>query len=306
MSEVRIEHPNRDKAESKATKAIVVLLLLVSAGLVLVITLGGWSELQGAQPVAFVYVILLLVMAYYVAPVEPRGAPRGRRAGGAVRGTRRGGGPGLVRPRQGRLRRPHPRAGHPGPAHRDPGAGAVAPARHSPCAASRRSGTWRSRCEATRPVATSTRTSPAPIRSRPARRVSSATRPGGGTADAGPSKGPVLRGVWVRIPPRALRRRRRLDAGGACPLARSFIAVQPPYAIPPAASRPRNAPILRVASMSIRSPRSPAGPSPGTRIRNRMISTARAPAPATISPGGAGSSLGIESGGASDRHADGD
>ncbi len=67
MSEVRIEHPNRDKAESKATKAIVVLLLLVSAGLVLVITLGGWSELQGAQPVAFIYVILLLVMAYYVA-----------------------------------------------------------------------------------------------------------------------------------------------------------------------------------------------------------------------------------------------
>jgi protein-S-isoprenylcysteine O-methyltransferase Ste14 len=67
MSELRIEHPNRDKAESKATKAIVVLLLLVSAGLVLVITLGGWSELQGAQPVAFAYIIVYLVMAYYVA-----------------------------------------------------------------------------------------------------------------------------------------------------------------------------------------------------------------------------------------------
>ena len=66
MSELRIEHPNRDKAESKATKAIVVLLLLVSAGLVLVITIGGWSELQGAQPVAFAYVIVMLVMAYYV------------------------------------------------------------------------------------------------------------------------------------------------------------------------------------------------------------------------------------------------
>ncbi len=66
MSELTIEHPNRDKAESKATKAIVVLLLLVSAGLVLVITLGGWSELQGAQPIAFAYVIVSLVMAYYV------------------------------------------------------------------------------------------------------------------------------------------------------------------------------------------------------------------------------------------------
>jgi lysylphosphatidylglycerol synthetase-like protein (DUF2156 family) len=66
MSEVRIEHPNRDKAESKATKAIVVLLLLVSAGLILVITVGGWTELQGAQPVAFAYIIVYLVMAYYV------------------------------------------------------------------------------------------------------------------------------------------------------------------------------------------------------------------------------------------------
>ena len=67
MSEVRIEHPNRDKAESKATKAIVVLLLLVSAGLIFIITAGGWSELQGAQPVAFAYIIIYLVMAYYVA-----------------------------------------------------------------------------------------------------------------------------------------------------------------------------------------------------------------------------------------------
>ena len=67
MSELRIEHPNRDKAESKATKAIVVLLLLVSAGLILIITLGGWSELQGAQPVAFAVIIVYLVMAYYVA-----------------------------------------------------------------------------------------------------------------------------------------------------------------------------------------------------------------------------------------------
>ena len=66
MSELTIEHPNRDKAESKATKAIVVLLLLVSAGLIFVITAGGWSELQGAQPVAFAYIIVYLVMAYYV------------------------------------------------------------------------------------------------------------------------------------------------------------------------------------------------------------------------------------------------
>jgi hypothetical protein len=66
MGEPEIYHPNRDKAESKATKAIVVLLLLVSAALVLVITIGGWSALQGGQPFAFVYVFLNLLFAYYI------------------------------------------------------------------------------------------------------------------------------------------------------------------------------------------------------------------------------------------------
>jgi hypothetical protein len=67
MAEVELTHPNRDKAESKATKAAIILLLLTSAGLVAIVTLGGWSELQGAQVVAFAYVIVYLVMAYYVA-----------------------------------------------------------------------------------------------------------------------------------------------------------------------------------------------------------------------------------------------
>jgi hypothetical protein len=66
MSEPAIHHPNREKAESKAAKAIVVLLLLVSAALVLLITLGGWSALQGGQPFAFLYVLLNLLFAYYV------------------------------------------------------------------------------------------------------------------------------------------------------------------------------------------------------------------------------------------------
>ena len=67
MAQTRIDHPNRDKAESKATKAIVILLLLVSAALTAIITIGGWSELQGAQPVAFAYIVLNLVMAFFVA-----------------------------------------------------------------------------------------------------------------------------------------------------------------------------------------------------------------------------------------------
>jgi len=67
MADVIIDHPNRDKAESKATKGIVFLLLLVSAGLVLIVTLGGWSQLQGAQIVAFAYIAIYLLMAFYVA-----------------------------------------------------------------------------------------------------------------------------------------------------------------------------------------------------------------------------------------------
>ena len=66
MADVVLEHPNRDKAESKATRAGVILLLVASAVLVAVITAGGWSELQGAQPVAFAYILVYLVMAWYV------------------------------------------------------------------------------------------------------------------------------------------------------------------------------------------------------------------------------------------------
>jgi amino acid transporter len=67
MADTVLIHPNRDKPESKATKAAVVLLLLVSAALVLIVTLGGWSVLQGAQVVSFAYVVIFVVMAFFVA-----------------------------------------------------------------------------------------------------------------------------------------------------------------------------------------------------------------------------------------------
>ena len=66
MAESRIEHPNREKAESKATKAIVTLLLIASAVLIAIVTIGGWEELQGAQIVAIAYVLLYLLLAFYV------------------------------------------------------------------------------------------------------------------------------------------------------------------------------------------------------------------------------------------------
>ena len=62
-----IRHPNREKPEAKATKAAVVLLLVASAGLVAIITAGGWSDLQGAQFASIAAVLVYLLMAYYVA-----------------------------------------------------------------------------------------------------------------------------------------------------------------------------------------------------------------------------------------------
>jgi lysylphosphatidylglycerol synthetase-like protein (DUF2156 family) len=66
MADTVLVHPNRDKPEAKATKAVVILLLLTSAMLILVVTLGGWSQLQGMQIVSFVYALLYILMAYLV------------------------------------------------------------------------------------------------------------------------------------------------------------------------------------------------------------------------------------------------
>jgi len=42
-----IWHPNQEKSSSKTMKAIIALVLLVSAALLVIITLGGWDRLQG-------------------------------------------------------------------------------------------------------------------------------------------------------------------------------------------------------------------------------------------------------------------
>src|SRR5919112_3978660 len=54
--------PNRDKAESKTMKAIVAFVLLVSAGLIFLITFGGWERLQSSS----VAVMSVLWGALYV------------------------------------------------------------------------------------------------------------------------------------------------------------------------------------------------------------------------------------------------
>ena len=65
-SDIVIVHPNRQGAEAKATKAAVILLLVASAVVTAIITIGGWSKLEGAQIWAIFYVVIYLVMAYLV------------------------------------------------------------------------------------------------------------------------------------------------------------------------------------------------------------------------------------------------
>src|SRR3954447_19101126 len=66
-SDIVIVHPNRQGAEAKATKAAVILLLLASSALTAIITIGGWSKLEGAQIWAIFYIVIYLVMAFFVA-----------------------------------------------------------------------------------------------------------------------------------------------------------------------------------------------------------------------------------------------
>jgi lysylphosphatidylglycerol synthetase-like protein (DUF2156 family) len=63
---VRIDHPNRAKPASKLMRALVVVLLLVSAFLVAVVTVGGWDVLQGAKVLQVSYIVVYVVIAFFV------------------------------------------------------------------------------------------------------------------------------------------------------------------------------------------------------------------------------------------------
>jgi protein-S-isoprenylcysteine O-methyltransferase Ste14 len=68
MADVELVRPNRDKAESKATKAVVILLLITSAALILIVTIGGWDVLQGsAWVISVCLAAIYLGMAFFVA-----------------------------------------------------------------------------------------------------------------------------------------------------------------------------------------------------------------------------------------------
>jgi hypothetical protein len=64
---VVVDLPNRRKASSKATRWMVVLLLLVSAGLMAFILIGGWSALDGMVPITVGYIAIYVILAIFCA-----------------------------------------------------------------------------------------------------------------------------------------------------------------------------------------------------------------------------------------------
>jgi lysylphosphatidylglycerol synthetase-like protein (DUF2156 family) len=61
--------PNREKPEAQMTKALVALVLLISAALLLIVTIGGWERLQstGVALMTIVYAVLYIVFAILIA-----------------------------------------------------------------------------------------------------------------------------------------------------------------------------------------------------------------------------------------------
>jgi hypothetical protein len=59
--------PNREKPEAKSARALVVFLLLVTAGLTFVIIVGGWSRLEGVKVLTIAYAALYVLFAFLVA-----------------------------------------------------------------------------------------------------------------------------------------------------------------------------------------------------------------------------------------------
>jgi hypothetical protein len=59
--------PNRQKAEAKSARALVVFLMLVTAALAFVIIIGGWTRLEGVKFLTIIYAALYVLFAFLVA-----------------------------------------------------------------------------------------------------------------------------------------------------------------------------------------------------------------------------------------------
>jgi presenilin-like A22 family membrane protease len=61
--DVIITHPNRYKPVVQATRATVILLMLATAALIAIVTVGGWKVLQAAKPIEIAYLLIYLTCA---------------------------------------------------------------------------------------------------------------------------------------------------------------------------------------------------------------------------------------------------
>lgn len=62
-----LEHPNREKGASKATRLLVLVLLVVSILLMLILSVGGWARLEGAKALQITFIVVYVVLAVFVA-----------------------------------------------------------------------------------------------------------------------------------------------------------------------------------------------------------------------------------------------
>jgi hypothetical protein len=62
---VIVTHPNREKPAVQGTRATVILLLLVSAALVLIVTISGWNVSESAVSIQIAYVAVYLTLAFF-------------------------------------------------------------------------------------------------------------------------------------------------------------------------------------------------------------------------------------------------
>jgi hypothetical protein len=67
-------YPNREKASSQLMKFFVVALFAASAVVMLLLTLSGWSKLQGLKPVDIGWILVYGILAFYVGAKWSRGA----------------------------------------------------------------------------------------------------------------------------------------------------------------------------------------------------------------------------------------
>ena len=64
---VVIEHPNRRKPASHLARLAVIALLIASAAVTLIVTVGGWDAIEGAKPIQVLYIAIYVVLALFVA-----------------------------------------------------------------------------------------------------------------------------------------------------------------------------------------------------------------------------------------------